>query len=467
MAEGPRGGVPGTPVDPRVWRVLGDPLVGGAPGGPLAGEDVAVKDLFAVAGHRVGAGVPAYLAEQAPATGHADAVRSLLDAGADVRGIAQTDELAYSLAGRNPHHGTPPNPAVPDGVPGGSSSGPAAAVALGHVSIGLGTDTGGSVRVPASYQGLWGLRTTHGSVPAGGLVPLAPSFDTVGWLTRDARTLAAVVDAALVGAALPGGRPLRAVVLDPHLLAHAEPDVRVAVDAATALLAAAGVLDDPTRVELPDVDELVEVFRTIQAHEAWRTHGDWLTRHPEALGPDVGARFRWASTITDDDAAAARSARRVAVQRLEDLLGDRVLVLPSASSASPVVHGDPADGERTRASTLRLTCLAGLTGRPALSIPVLAVDRPGARGRSGRVGGTDPAGSAGAPGGADASGEATDGPDVSGRAPVGLCLVGPRGSERALVATGARWAEVLGTVGPPPSGPPRRTAPGRAAPTHS
>jgi Asp-tRNA(Asn)/Glu-tRNA(Gln) amidotransferase A subunit family amidase len=460
MADGAGAEVVGVPGDTRVWRVLGDPLVAGAPGGPLAGEDVAVKDLFAVAGHRVGAGVPAYLAEQAPATGHADAVRSLLDAGADVRGIAQTDELAYSLAGRNPRHGTPPNPAVPDGVPGGSSSGPAAAVALGDVSIGLGTDTGGSVRVPASYQGLWGLRTTHGSVPAGGLVPLAPSFDTVGWLTRDARTLAAVVDATLPNAAPPvaappvaalsGGRPLRAVVLDPHLLAHAEPDVRVAVDAATALLTAAGVLDDLTRVELPDVDELVEVFRTIQAHEAWRTHGDWLTRHPEALGPDVGARFRWASTITDDDAAVARSARRVAVQRLEDLLGDRVLVLPSASSAAPAVHGDPADGERTRASTLRLTCLAGLTGRPALSIPVLAVDRPGARGRTGRVGGTDPAGSAGAPGGAEASGHASDGVGVSGRAPVGLCLVGPRGSERALVATGARWAEVLGTVGPPP-----------------
>ena len=141
-------------TDGRIWRVTGSPLVAGrrpANGTrPLDGETVAVKDLFAVAGQPIGAGVPAYLAEATVQPVSAPAVQALLDAGADVVGIAQTDEFAYSIAGANPHYGTPPNPAVPGGLPGGSSSGPASAVALGQASIGLATDTAGSVRVPAS-----------------------------------------------------------------------------------------------------------------------------------------------------------------------------------------------------------------------------------------------------------------------------------------------------------------------------
>lgn len=176
-------------VDRSIWRVVGSPLVAGASSGPLRGESVAVKDLFDVAGFAVGAGVPAYLAESRPATASAPAVAALLAAGADMLGIAQTDEFAYSIAGRNFHYGTPPNVAVPGSIPGGSSSGPASAVALGQVSIGLGTDTAGSIRVPASYQGLWGLRTSHGAIDTAGLLPLARSFDAVGWLTRSSETL--------------------------------------------------------------------------------------------------------------------------------------------------------------------------------------------------------------------------------------------------------------------------------------
>src|SRR3954471_14491186 len=188
--------------DPRIWRISGDPLVAGAGTGPLAGLTVAVKDVIAVAGHAVGAGVPARLAEARPELRHAAAVRRLLEAGADVQGIARTDQLAYSLAGTNEHDiretgGAPTNVAVPGAIPGGSSSGSAAAVALGEADVGLGTDTAGSIRVPASYQGLWGLRTTHGAVPTDRLLPLAPSFDTVGWLTRDRATLERVAGAVL------------------------------------------------------------------------------------------------------------------------------------------------------------------------------------------------------------------------------------------------------------------------------
>ncbi|HWR85214.1 MAG TPA: amidase family protein, partial [Rhodoglobus sp.] len=331
-----------------------------------------------------GAGVPAWLAEAAPAGRTAPAVQALLDAGADIAGIARTDEFAYSIAGRNPHYGTPPNPAVLGGVPGGSSSGPASAVALGQASIGLGTDTAGSIRVPASYQGLWGLRTTHGAVPVDGVLPLAASFDTVGWLTRDVATLRAAA-----AATLPGGVGTGSLVAAPELLAFVESDVHDAFDAWADL--------DP--IAIGGVDELFATFRTVQQSEAWAQHGAWIKAHPGALGDDVAGRFALAAAVTADQAARGREALAAARNRLDDLLGDRVLVLPAASSTAPTVTADPQLIERTRANTLRLTCIAGITGRPAISVPLLSVPQPGAL----------------LP------------------APVGVSLVGPRGSDLALI----------------------------------
>jgi amidase len=380
-------------VDSTIWRVVGTPLVTGAPSGPLAGETIAVKDLFAVAGQSIGAGVPAYLAKAAPETAHARAVRQLVDAGASIAGIAQTDEFAYSVAGRNSHYGTPPNPAVVGGIPGGSTSGPAAAVATGQASIGLGTDTGGSLRVPASYQGLWGLRTTHGSVSVDGLLPLAPSFDTVGWLTRSAPLLRAVAGVTLDPATQRGVEPR--FVAAPAFSALIEPELRPAFHAGLELLPAGSV----ETVDLGDLDELFETFRAVQAAEAWASHGDWVAAHPGSLGDDIAARFAWASTITPEREAEARVAWSQARLRLESVLGDRVLVLPAASSVAPSATADAATIERTRAATLRLTAIAGLTGRPGLSAPLLSVPRPG---------------------------QLTP-------APVGLCFVGPRGTDLALI----------------------------------
>ncbi|MEV0335573.1 amidase family protein [Nocardia sp. NPDC050717] len=192
--------------DTTVWREVGAPLVPATATGPLTGHTVAVKDLFAVAGYPLGAGVGDFLAGRAPEPRHATVVAALLAAGADLTGIATTDEFAYSITGGNGRTGMPVNPAAPQRVPGGSSSGPAVAVARGEASIGLGTDTAGSIRVPGAYQGLWGIRTTHGSLDTTGLLPLAPSFDTIGWLARDADTLAAVADAVFAARQAPADR---------------------------------------------------------------------------------------------------------------------------------------------------------------------------------------------------------------------------------------------------------------------
>jgi Asp-tRNA(Asn)/Glu-tRNA(Gln) amidotransferase A subunit family amidase len=349
-----------TGVDTRIWRVVGSPLVAGAGTGPLAGQSVAVKDLFGVAGQRIGAGNPAWLVAAPVEDTHAWAVARLLAAGADVAGIARTDEFAYSLAGANAHTGPPPNPRAPGRLPGGSSSGPASAVASGRATIGLGTDTGGSIRVPASYQGLFGIRTTHGSVPVDGLLPLSPSFDTVGWLTRDASLLARVGDVLVPEST--GGRDELVVV--PDLLSIAEPEVTAAVDGWAAGLGAAREDWD-----LGPLAGRVSAFLTLQAWEAWHERGGWLDGRLDTLGPDVRARFAHASTIQGEAAAAASDEVSRAREEVRELVGDRVLVLPSASSVAPRIGSDL---QEVRAATMRLTCLAGLGGLPAVSIPLVS-----------------------------------------------------------------------------------------------
>jgi Asp-tRNA(Asn)/Glu-tRNA(Gln) amidotransferase A subunit family amidase len=362
-------------LDRSVWRVLGDPLTSGAPDGPLSGRTVAVKDVFAVRGYPVGAGNPTWLEQGPVAPEHAAVVSALLEAGAAVAGIARTDEFAYSLAGTNFHYGTPVNPAAPDRIPGGSSSGPASAVASGHADIGLGTDTAGSIRVPASYQGLLGLRSTHGRVDRAGMLALAPSFDTVGWLTRDAATLAAVT-AALLPA--PRTAPLTRALVVPAVTGDAEQPVRAAFTKAVAHLVDGGVLAsvDAVEIESATLRRWCAAFRTVQGHEAWALRGDWITAHPGALGPDVAARFATAARI---DRSASADARRV-VDRAGAVLRDLLvpgtaLLLPSASSVAPRL-GTPPGGpaiENARAATLRLTCLAGLAGAPAISMPLSKV----------------------------------------------------------------------------------------------
>ncbi|MFT4009597.1 MAG: DUF3225 domain-containing protein [Nocardioidaceae bacterium] len=358
--------VPAPALDTRIWRVVGDPLVPPLAAGPLSGESIAVKDLYAVAGHRRGAGNPAWLASAPTETEHAAVLGRLLSAGACVRGIARTDEFAYSLAGVNAHSGTPPNPRAPYRLPGGSSSGSASAVSLGHATIGLGTDTGGSIRVPAAYQGLFGIRTTHGALPTTGLLPLAPSFDTVGWLTRSAGLLESVGDALLPpsdgasGGAGGGGSDVLVVV--PELLALADADVAAAI---TAWVPATKKVES---WNLNELDDWLGAFQTVQAAEAWASHGAWLATRLDTLGEDVRGRFEHAATVTSEQATAARTTVRAAADRIRDLVGDRIVVLPSAPSVAPLTGEGLGP---VRAATLRLTVLAGLGGLPAVSVPLL------------------------------------------------------------------------------------------------
>ena len=394
------------PLDARVWRVTGTPLVRGRLAGPLAGRTVAVKDLFAIAGQRVGVGSRAYLAEARVESETASAVRVLLDAGADVVGIAQTDQFAYSIAGVNGDYGTPPNPAVVGAIPGGSSSGPAAAVALGQADIGIGSDTAGSVRIPASYQGLWGLRTTRGAVSLEGVVPLAPRYDTVGWLTRDGFTLLATASASLEGRneTSTSGR----VVVCPEVLAAAVPEANEGVMGVVDALVTSGAIARVGRVSLPPTRAMFEAFRATQSAEAWRVHGEWVEAHPGALAADIAERFAWARSVTpEQEEEGLKEVARLA-DAIDAALGYDVLVLPSAASAAPSLDAASDVLNGLREATLGMTAIAGFTGRPALSVPLAMTDA----------------------------------------GPVGVCLVGPRGSDLALIELALAWQEALETSGP-------------------
>lgn len=401
VAEPARRVSPG--ADASLWRVEGPlladsgtgPVTGGA--GPLAGLRVAVKDIFAVAGHHVGAGSRVRLAEAPLETVTAPAVLALLRAGATLAGIAQTDQFAYSVAGINPDYGTPPNPAVPGGMPGGSSSGPASAVAMGDADIGLGTDTAGSIRVPASYQGLWGLRTTHGAVSREGVLPLAPRYDTVGWLTRDGSTMLATAAVGLAGRV--ATRPTQAVVVSAQITASATAEAAAAVTEALVRLTAAGRIVAPREVALPLAREFFEAFRVTQSAQAWREHGAWVDAHPGALGDDVASRFAWAKGVTAEREAEGIAAARTLADAIDAALGLDVLVLPSAASAAPSIGADARTLNALREATLGMTAIAGLTGRPALSVPLAMTDA----------------------------------------GPVGVCLVGPRGSDLALIDMAIGW----------------------------
>src|SRR5437773_8091978 len=185
--------------------------IAGAPGGPLARLTFAAKDLFDVAGHPTGAGIQDWARQHRGPPRHAWAVQQLLDAGATLIGKTITDEVSLGILGENPFDGTPLNPAAPDRVPGGSSSGSASAVAQGLCDVALGTDTGGSVRVPASFCGLYGIRPTHGRLDLAGMMPQAPSSDTTGWFARDAETFARVSEV-LLGEPVPASMPLRLII---------------------------------------------------------------------------------------------------------------------------------------------------------------------------------------------------------------------------------------------------------------
>jgi amidase len=365
--------------------------VDGAPSGALAGLTFAAKDLFDVAGHVTGCGNPDWAASHGPAWRSAVVVEQLLAAGASLIGKTVTDEISLGLLGRNRHFGAPINPRAPERYTGGSSSGSAAAAAGGLAHIALGSDSGGSMRVPASFCGVYGIRPSHGAISVEGLMRQSPSFDTAGFFAADPEIFARVGNVLL-----PPGEAgeLEELLIADDAFAAADPEVREAL-----------------RPAVERVTRAIGAARAIVLAEeglrAWNVHHVHL-QHPEFAETFAGWVDAVDPRLSFDVASAIANARRLPAEprgealafrpelcaRLDALLaGRRVICLPTTPILPPMRDLTLAETATAGARIVDLTCIAGLTGLPQVSLPLAEFEG----------------------------------------LPVGLSLIGWRGGDRALI----------------------------------
>ena len=367
--------------------------IAGRPGGPLSGLSFAVKDLFDVAGTPTGGGNHDWARANPIPERHAWAVQTLLDAGAELVGKTITDEVSLGILGESAFDGTPLNTAAPDRVPGGSSSGSAAAVAAGLCDTALGTDTGGSMRVPGSFCGLYSIRPPHGRLDLTGLMPQAPSSDTAGWFTRDAATFARVGEA-LLGEA-PGPLPTKLLVAT-DAFGFADPEVAEALKPMVERLSRALRATPRDEIMAPQgLSVWARAQRSLQPVEAWQTFRPWIERDNPRMAFTVAAGLIAGSQVPVNEQSWAALMREEARARLRYLLAPgTILCLPTTPFAAPA-RGLPMPLLRPMRD--RITCLCaqgGLTGHPQVNLPGALVDG----------------------------------------APVGLSIIGGRGSDASLIA---------------------------------
>jgi amidase len=343
--------------------------INGAAAGPLSGLTLAVKDMYDIAGERTGGGSPQWLAAHPPTTKNASAVQRLLDAGATVIGKTVCDEFFFSVTGANAHYGTPVNPRAPGRLPGGSSAGSAAATAAGACDFALGSDTGGSVRIPAALCGLYGIRPTHGRVDMSGAMPMAPTFDVAGWFAAGPGLLRNV------GRVLLGGKTERAAIKRLIVAedALAQADAEVATEVRSFLKRASDLLPTPEPIVIaPDgFDAWRNCFRVIQGFEVWQQYGEFITTQRPELGPGIRERMAYAASVTRADADASRAAlaeMRSAIRH--SIEPGTIVCLPTAPCIAPEVNVSGAMLDAFRSRVMALTCIAGIGGLPQVTLPV-------------------------------------------------------------------------------------------------
>ncbi|MFA9557798.1 amidase [Evansella sp. AB-rgal1] len=337
--------------------------------GLLSGLTFTVKDVFDIKGHVSSAGNPDWLRTHGPAGKNALVIDKLLENGAKLNGTTITDELMYSLNGENVHYGTPVNPRDSRRIPGGSSSGSAVAVAAELVDFSLGTDTGGSVRIPAAYCGVYGFRPTHGRVSMDGVIPLADSFDTVGWMARDCTTLYKV-GCVLLGEVSPVGSPsFKRMLFSKDAWELVDDESFKALSPFVSLLENVINHNEWVTVSEEGLGEWSNLFRAIQGVEIWNKHGTWIKKTKPVFGPDIDARFTWASTLVKDEDKLVK--RKDIRHYMEKLLGeDGLLIIPTVPGIAPLCNLSGEKIEKRRSQTMQLSCIAGLSGFPQVTVPV-------------------------------------------------------------------------------------------------
>ena len=373
----------------------------GSPTGPLAGLAFAAKDIFDVAGHVTGGGNPDWKATHAPAEHTAWVVQTLVDAGATMVGKTHTDELTRGIFGENAHYGTPINGSAPNRVPGGSSSGSASAVSGGLVDFALGSDTGGSVRIPSSFCGLYGLRPTHNRIPLNGILIQAPSYDTIGWFARDIELFARVGDVLLQHSSRVEMRPRR-LILAQDAFELAEPATMEALQPHVGAVSSLVGNVHNERIAHTSLADWARRQLVLQGREAWASVDEWIDRVNPRFAFNVAERYAMGRSFTDEEAEQAQQVRTEIRTRVGELMGDDAFIcLPTAVGPAPLLGGTQEERSALQLRNSRLTTIAGNAGLPQINLPVAQVDG----------------------------------------APVGLSLIGPRGADEALIALARELAQ--------------------------
>jgi len=353
----------------------GEPLLAGKSSGTLKDLTFGLKDVFDVAGYPTSFGSPDWLRTHEIPTETTPIVTQLLDAGATLVGKTHTDELTYSILGMNAHFGTPVNPLSPERVPGGSSSGSAVAVAGGLVDFAIGSDTGGSVRLPASFCGIYGIRPTHGKISLQHARPLAKSFDTLGWFARDTKKLLNVGRVLLEDESTQA--PEFKIILPKQALAVLSNELQ------EIFLQNVKEIFKDFELEVQDLEwmqlrNFAETFRVIQAREIWLEHGKWASQNMEHFGPGIKQRFLIAKDISEEAASIARDLRKTIQEHLnQSLTANTLFLVPTAGNLAPMLTSSAEELEQFRKDTFQLVSIAGLGGLPQVNIPAFKINGSG------------------------------------------------------------------------------------------
>lgn len=326
---------------------------------PLRGVPYFLKDLFPVAGQPMLAGSTFLPEVRPPAARDSLIVQKLRAAGAVLVGRTHLNEFAYGITGENPHYGDCAHPRVPDRLTGGSSSGSAAVVAADIVPLAVGSDTGGSVRLPAAFCGLFGFRLTPHDLFIADALPLAPSYDTAGWFTATADDMVTTISS-LVGITATQRTPTGEYVPLPGL----DADVAYACGNAARVLAS----DEGGASFAAAAPGSVDTYNTIVADEAWKVHETWAERFRDRYDPAVWQRLNRVHALTEAQRAGARDAT-AKIKRMWSVYFEShdFLALP-ASPMAALTKAQCTLENRTR--ILTLTALASIGGYPALTVPV-------------------------------------------------------------------------------------------------
>ena len=334
--------------------------------GPLSDLTFVVKDMCEIKGFKSSCGNPDFYEKCLPADDFAPFLKNILNKGATLKGITICDEFFYSLIGENGHYGTPANLNAPGCVPGGSSSGSAAALTTDLYDFSIGSDTGGSVRVPASFCGLLGIRPTHNRINTKGVYPMAPTFDTIGWFAKDINTFKKI-GFTILNKKDKTKNSFKDFVIAEDILELANPNI---INLFNNYIINNFPEIKKIRLSKQNKDVIADNFRILQGGEIVENVIPWILKNKPKISPEINNRIEMAIKITKDEINQAVKFRENLKKEIELTLPEGLIALfPTTPFSSPKCGQSDEQLSSYRKKLMEFTSIAGMTSRPQISIP--------------------------------------------------------------------------------------------------